>query len=312
MKNKNEIKTGFLVIIGIGLFIFGFSYLKSNDIFVSDRTFYSIYDDVEGVVNGTPVTVNGYPVGSITDISFFTNNRLLVKFRVENDIKFSVNSIAQIYETGLIGGKALAIIPAMDNSRVAVSLDTLKSSVAPGLTELVNEKLTPLQENIETMILSANDVLEKINSVFDDPTRNNLRTSVSDFSETITDLKETSAMIKSIVKSNKLSINSSIENINNISSDLSSISNSIKSSDFDLTLKNLKLSSDNLSSVLDNINNGNGSISKLISNDSLFNNLNDASKSIDLLLEDIRLNPKRYIHFSVFGKKNKPFQSNKN
>ena len=312
MKNKNEIKTGLLVIIGIGLFIFGFSYLKSNDIFVSDRTFYSIYDDVKGVVNGTPVTVNGFPVGSITDISFFKNNSLLVKFRVENDIKFSVNSLAQIYETGLIGGKALAIIPAMDNSRVAVSLDTLKSSVAPGLTELVNEKLTPLQENIETMILSANDVLEKINLVFDDPTRANLRTSVSDFSETITDLKETSALIKSIVKSNKSSINNSIENINDISSDLASISSTIKSSDLELTLSNLKSSSDNLASVLDNINNGNGSISKLISNDSLFNNLNDASKSIDLLLEDIRLNPKRYIHFSVFGKKNKPFQSNKN
>jgi phospholipid/cholesterol/gamma-HCH transport system substrate-binding protein len=312
LKNKNEIKTGFLVIIGIGLFIFGFSYLKSNDIFVSDRTFYSIYEDVEGVVNGTPVTVNGFPVGSITDISFFKNNSLLVKFRIENDIKFSVNSLAQIYETGLIGGKALAIIPAMDNSRVAVSLDTLKSSVAPGLTELVNEKLTPLQENIETMILSANDVLEKINLVFDDPTRANLRTSVSDFSETISDLKETSAMIKSVVKSNKSSINNSIENINDISNNLSSFSNSINSSDLELTLKNLKSSSENLASVLENINNGNGSISKLISSDTLFNNLNDASKSIDLLLEDIRLNPKRYIHFSVFGKKNKPFQSNKN
>ena len=312
MKNKNEIKTGFLVIIGIGLFIFGFSYLKSNDIFVSDRTFYSIYEDVEGVVNGTPVTVNGFPVGSITDISFFKNNSLLVKFRIENDIKFSVNSLAQIYETGLIGGKALAIIPAMDNSRVAVSLDTLKSSVAPGLTELVNEKLTPLQENIETMILSANDVLEKINLVFDDPTRANLRTSVSDFSETISDLKETSAMIKSVVKSNKSSINNSIENINDISNNLSSFSNTINSSDLELTLKNLKSSSKNLASVLENINNGNGSISKLISSDTLFNNLNDASKSIDLLLEDIRLNPKRYIHFSVFGKKNKPFQSNKN
>ena len=312
MKNKNEIKTGFLVIIGIGLFIFGFSYLKSNDIFVSDRTFYSIYEDVEGVVNGTPVTVNGFPVGSITDISFFKNNSLLVKFRIENDIKFSVNSLAQIYETGLIGGKALAIIPAMDNSRVAVSLDTLKSSVAPGLTELVNERLTPLQENIETMILSANDVLEKINLVFDDPTRANLRTSVSDFSETISDLKETSAMIKSVVKSNKSSINNSIENINDISNNLSSFSNTINSSDLELTLKNLKSSSENLASVLENINNGNGSISKLISSDTLFNNLNDASKSIDLLLEDIRLNPKRYIHFSVFGKKNKPFQSNKN
>ena len=281
----------------------------TGDIFVSDRTFYALYDDVEGVVNGTPVTVNGFPVGSITDISFFKQNKLLVKFRVENDIKFSVNSLAQIYETGLIGGKALAIIPAMDNSRVAVSKDTLKSSVAPGLTDLVNEKLTPLQENIEMMIVSANNVLEKINSVFDDPTRSNLRTSVSDFSETISDLKETSVMIKSIVKTNKIAINNTIDNVKDLSEDLSSISNTINSSDLEKTLLNLKSSSENLSNVLENINNGDGSISKLISNDSLFTNLNNASNSIDLLLKDIRLNPKRYLHFSVFGKKNKPYIS---
>ena len=160
------------------------------------------------------------------------------------------------------------------------------------------------------MIVSANNVLEKINSVFDDPTRSNLRTSVSDFSETISDLKETSVMIKSIVKTNKIAINNTIDNVKDLSEDLSSISNTINSSDLEKTLLNLKLSSENLSNVLENINNGNGSISKLISNDSLFNNLNDASKSIDLLLEDIRLNPKRYIHFSIFGKKNKPYEKN--
>jgi phospholipid/cholesterol/gamma-HCH transport system substrate-binding protein len=152
--------------------------------------------------------------------------------------------------------------------------------------------------------------LEKINSVFDDPTRSNLRTSVSDFSETISDLKETSVMIKSIVKTNKIAINNTIDNVKDLSEDLSSISNTINSSDLEKTLLNLKLSSENLSNVLENINNGDGSISKLISNDSLFNNLNDASKSIDLLLEDIRLNPKRYIHFSIFGKKNKPYEKN--
>lgn len=309
MKNKNEIKTGILVVIGIGLFIFGFSYLKSNDIFVSDRTFYAVYEDVEGVVNGTPVTVNGFPVGNIQDISFFKNNSLLVKFRVENDIKFSINSIAQIYETGLIGGKALAIIPANDNSRVAVYNDTLSSSVAPGLTELVNEKLTPLQENIESMIVNANKVLDKVNSIFDDPTRANLRTSVSDFSETIRDLKETSVMIKSVMKSNKLSIDQTISNVLDISKDLSEISKTINQSELSTTMKNFKNSSEGLSRVLNNINDGNGTISKLIDNDSLFQNLNDASKSIDLLIEDIRLNPKRYIHFSVFGKKNKPVQA---
>jgi len=309
LKNKNEIKTGILVVIGIGLFIFGFSYLKSNDIFVSDRTFYAVYEDVEGVVNGTPVTVNGFPVGNIQDISFFKNNSLLVKFRVENDIKFSINSIAQIYETGLIGGKALAIIPANDNSRVAVYNDTLSSSVAPGLTELVNDKLTPLQENIESMIVNANNVLDKVNLIFDDPTRANLRTSVSDFSETIRDLKETSVMIKSVMKSNKLSIDQTISNVLDISKDLSEISKTINQSELSTTMKNFKNSSEGLSRVLNNINDGNGTISKLIDNDSLFQNLNDASKSIDLLIEDIRLNPKRYIHFSVFGKKNKPVQA---
>lgn len=305
MKNKNEIKTGILVVIGIGLFIFGFSYLKSNDIFLGDRTFYAVYDDVEGVVNGTPVTVNGFPVGSIQDISFFKNNNLLVKFRVENDLTFSINSIAQIYETGLIGGKALAIIPANDNSRIAVSRDTLESSVAPGLTELVNEKLTPLQENIESMIVSANEVLSRVSLIFDDSTRTNLKTIVSDFTETIRDLKETSA----VLKSNKLNIDKIIDNALDISTDLSEISKTINQSELDLIISNFKIFSNDLALILEKINDSNGTFSKLIENDTLFQNLNNASKSIDLLLEDIRLNPKRYIHFSIFGKKDKVYQS---
>ena len=309
MKINNEVKTGILVLLGIGLFIFGFSYLKSNDIFVTDRTFYAVYSDVEGVVNGTPVTVNGLPVGSIKKISFHNGNKLLVKFRVENDIEFSINSLAQIYETGLIGGKALAIIPSNDKSRKAVTSDTLKSSIAPGLTDLVNKKITNLQVKIESMVMSADSVLFKINRVFDDSTRANLRNSVSDFNYTIAELKETSSAINDIVKSNKSRVDLTIGNVSKISKDLSNITSSLTNSDLDITLANFKKSSDNLSSILSNINNGEGTISKLIVNDSLFNNLNEASRSIDLLLEDIRLNPNRYIHFSLFGKKNKPYKS---
>ena len=309
MKINNEVKTGILVLLGIGLFIFGFSYLKSNDIFVTDRTFYAVYSDVEGVVNGTPVTVNGLPVGSIQKISFHNGNKLLVKFRVENDIEFSINSLAQIYETGLIGGKALAIIPSNDKSRKAVTSDTLKSSIAPGLTDLVNKKITNLQVKIESMVMSADSVLFKINRVFDDSTRTNLRNSVSDFNYTIAELKETSSAINDIVKSNKSRVDLTIGNVSKISKDLSNITSSLTNSDLDITLANFKKSSDDLSSILSNINNGEGTISKLIVNDSLFNNLNEASRSIDLLLEDIRLNPNRYIHFSLFGKKNKPYKS---
>tara|TARA_B110000444_G_scaffold128059_1_gene120549 strand:+ start:580 stop:1512 length:933 start_codon:yes stop_codon:yes gene_type:complete len=310
LKLTNEVKTGILVILGIALFVFGFSYLKSNDIFVSDRTFYAVYSDVEGVVNGTPVTVNGLPVGSIQNISFYKRNQLLVKFRVENDIQFSVNSLAQIYETGLIGGKALAIIPANDKATNAISNDTLQSSIAPGLTDLVNKKITNLQLKIESMVMSADSVLFKINRVFDDSTRNNLRKSVSSFNTTISDLSETSSMIKSIIQLNKNNVDLTLSNFSQISKDLSDVSSSLNDGNLDITLSNFKNSSDNLSKILIDINQGDGTLSKLIKNDSLFNNLNDASKSIDLLLEDIRLNPNRYIHFSVFGKKNKPYKSN--
>ena len=309
MKINNEIKTGILAIFSIGLFVFGFSYLKSNDIFVSDRTFYAVYSDVEGVVNGTPVTVNGFPVGSIQKISFYDNNNLLIKFRVENNIKFSKNSLAQIYETGLIGGKALAIIPANDNARFAVTNDTLKSSIAPGLTDLVNKKITNLQDKIESMIMSADSVLHKINRVFDDSTRISLRNSVSGFNQTIEDLKTTSSLIKSIIELNKSDIDITLKNVTEISKDLSDFSSNLNNSGFDQTLINFKKSSEDLSSILNDINRGEGTITKLISNDSLFNNLNDASKSIDLLLEDIRLNPNRYIHFSIFGRKNKTYKS---
>ena len=149
-------------------------------------------------------------------------------------------------EIGKLCRKVLTAIVKGSTKSVAVSKDTLKSSVAPGLTDLVNEKLTPLQENIEMMIVSANNVLDKINLVFDDPTRANLRTSVSDFSETISDLKETSKMVNSIVKSNKMSINNTLDNVNSLSKDLSSISSSIKSTDLEITLQNLKESSKNL------------------------------------------------------------------
>tara|TARA_B100001057_G_scaffold444900_1_gene482199 strand:+ start:131 stop:1066 length:936 start_codon:yes stop_codon:yes gene_type:complete len=310
LKISNEIKTGFLAVFSIALFIFGYSYLKSNDIFVGDRSFYAVYSDVEGVVNGTPVTINGFPVGSIQKISFTKNNNLLVKFRIENDIKFSKNSLAQIYETGLIGGKALAIIPAYDNDSHAIDNDTLNSAIAPGLTDLVNKKITNLQVKIESMVVSADSVLNNINKVFDDSTKNNLKASVANFNQTITDLKATSSLIKDIVETNQSGIDASLNNIKSFTRDFSEISAELNDAEIGKTFTNFKTSSENLTQILNEINNGNGTMGQIIKNDSLFQNLNNASESIDLLLEDIRLNPYRYIHFSIFGKKNKPYMPN--
>lgn len=302
MKLSYEIKTAILILSGIILFIIGFSYLKSNDVFVADRIFYAVYDDVEGVSKGTPVTISGFNVGSVQDIKFYKNtSQLLLKFRVENDFNFSDQSVAQIYETGLIGGKALSVVPKY-GQRLAKSGDTLQSSIAPGLTELVNDKLTPLQEKIESMVVSADSVLIGLNSVLNNEAKFEIQSSIKNFSSTVADLKNSAGTLDELLNTNKSQINNIISNVNQTSNELSDLS---------IVVKNLSQSSKSIDKIVNEISNGNGSLNKLIFDDELINSLDAASSNINLLLKDLRLNPKRYVHFSIFGKKNQQYKEDK-
>ena len=303
MKLSYEIKTALLVLSGIFLFIVMINYLKSNDIFVSDRSFYAIYDDVEGVSTGTPVTISGFNVGSVQDIRFYGNNsELLLKFRVENDFEFSTNSIAQIYETGLIGGKALAIIP-VEGKNLAVSGDTLQSDIAPGLTELVNDKLSPLQEKIESMVVSADSLLIAVNSVFDTSTKENLTSSIENFSLTIESAKQSIDVLEKVIGGNENSLNSIINNMDESLKNFSELSENFD--ELDLVIENLSKSSANINSITSEIKSGDGLVNKVVYDEDFVKSLDEISSNINLLLEDLRMNPKRYVHFSLFGKKNK-------
>ena len=305
MKLSYEIKTALLVLSGIFLFIVMINYLKSNDIFVSDRSFYAIYDDVEGVSTGTPVTISGFNVGSVQDIRFYGNNsELLLKFRVENDFKFSTNSIAQIYETGLIGGKALAIIP-VEGKNLAVSGDTLQSDIAPGLTELVNDKLSPLQEKIESMVVSADSLLIAVNSVFDTSTKENLTSSIENFSLTIESAKQSIDVLEKVIGGNENSLNSIINNMDESLKNFSELSENFD--ELDLVIENLSKSSANINSITSEIKAGDGLVNKVVYDEGFVKSLDEISSNINLLLEDLRMNPKRYVHFSLFGKKNKDY-----
>ncbi len=305
MKLSYEIKTALLVLSGIFLFIVMINYLKSNDIFVSDRSFYAIYDDVEGVSTGTPVTISGFNVGSVQDIRFYGNNsELLLKFRVENDFEFSTNSIAQIYETGLIGGKALAIIP-VEGKNLAVSGDTLQSDIAPGLTELVNDKLSPLQEKIESMVVSADSLLIAVNSVFDTSTKENLTSSIENFSLTIESAKKSIDVLEKVIGGNENSLNSIINNMDESLKNFSELSENFD--ELDLVIKNLSKSSANINSITSEIKSGDGLVNKVVYDEGFVKSLDEISSNINLLLEDLRMNPKRYVHFSLFGKKNKTY-----
>lgn len=312
MKLSNEVKTALLFIFGVALFLIGFSYLKSNDVFVSDRVFYGLYDNTEGLVNGTPVTINGYTVGAVESSELLQPSaKILVTFRVENDFPFSKNSIAQIYESGLIGGKALAIIPAFDNSTEAKHKDTLQTSVAPGLTDLVNEKLSPLQEKIESMIVHTDSVLIAFTNVLDAQRQEALRQSIDQFSETTAALTSLTKSLDANLNTPNGTLNKTFSSLERVSANAAAITDSLQQAPLGATIRSLQQTSQDLALITSKISSGEGSLGKLLHSDSLINALNQTNNQAQLLLEDIRLNPKRYVHFSLFGKKNKTYQEPK-
>lgn len=309
MKFSNEVKTALLFIFGMGLFFIGFSYLKSNDVFVSDRVFYGIYDNTEGLVNGTPVTINGYTVGAVESSELLQpSGKILVTFRVENDFPFSSNSTAQIYESGLIGGKALAIIPSFDNGAEAKHRDTLQTSVAPGLTDLVNEKLSPLQEKIESMIVHADSVLIAFNNVLDTQRQEALRQSIDQFNETTAALTVLTKSLDKNLNTSDGTLNKTFSSLARASANAAAITDSLQQAPLGKTIRALQQTSQDLAHITSKISAGEGSLGKLVQSDSLINALNQTNTQAQLLLKDLRLNPKRYVHFSLFGKKNKPYQ----
>lgn len=275
------------------------------------RKITAVYDNVEGLASSAAVTINGHAIGKVQDIRFTEDGsgKLEVVMLVDSDFEFSKNSTAQLYESGLIGGKAIAIIPAFDGAENVVSGDALTSSVKPGLTELVNQRLTPLQEKIESVMVSADQLLTNVNSVFDAETKTNLKGSIAQLKQTITSFETTSNALNGLLEDNKSSITSTLNNFSGISEDLSEVSASLADANLKETINGLQSTITNFDALLNDIEQGEGSAGKLMKDEGLYNNLEGALGQLEALLEDMKLNPKRYVHFSLFGKKNKPYNT---
>lgn len=308
MKLSREIKTGIIVIGGILLFILGFTYLKSSPIFDSSKTFYAVYDHVGGLQPGTQVTINGFSVGSVNSIRFNdSSGRLLVTFSVDDSFEFSKNSKAQLFDTGIIGGKGIQIIPVFDGADMAKSGDTLQSDTRPGITELVQQKLTPLQLKVEGAVSHADTLLMNINQVLDENTKRSLRESIQGLNGMVSDFKESAKTLNTLLEENKGQLDSSITNISRVTANFAQLSDSLSDAGVAQTVKNLEATLKNMNALLAKVESGEGSLGKLMSDEELYKNLTEASRELDLLLQDFRLNPKRYVNVSVFGKKQKEY-----
>ncbi len=309
VKISREVKTALLALVGIALFISGYSYLKANPVWSSARTFYAVYDNVGGLVPGTSVTINGLPVGKIQNIKFLNDSgKLLVTFNVEDDFPFSENSKAVIYEAGFIGGKALSVELAQDDAPPAKSGDTLSIGYRQGFTEAIEAKLAPLQDNIESFIVHADSLMQNVNMVFDEENRANLKAGLASLDQTLNTFKRTSRSLDALVSDNKQKLDNSIGNFEKISTDLNGVTSSLAQADIETTVKDLQATIGSLNGMMKKIESGEGSLGKLLQDEGLYKNLDDASNQLELLLQDMRLNPKRYVHFSLFGKRQRQYE----
>ena len=308
MKFRKEVKVGFLAVIGILMSVFSYNYLKGFNLFEKNRTFKIIYEKVDGLSVSNPVTLNGFKIGNVKKINFNPDNtkELIVDIIIENDVNFPKTSYAELYETGLIGGKAIAIIPDYSNdSTVAMDGDYLRGSIKPGLTELVNQILPQVQLQLEIVMKNAEIVLENINSLFDAETKAQLKSSIDDFSNLANQLSETSDAISKLISENSQDISASFENIRLSSERISDISKSLSPKLIKDITNNLDSVLSDLKNISKNLNSNSGTFGKLINDEDVYQNLDSTINELKELIEDIRNNPNKYINFSVIGRKYK-------
>ena len=293
--------------------VFSYNYLKGINLFEKNRKFTVKYEKVDGLSASNPVTLNGFKIGKVQKINFNPNNtrELLVDIIIENDVLFPKTSLAELYETGLIGGKAIAIIPDYKNdSTIASDGDLLKGVIKPGLTELVNQILPQVQLQIEALIKNAEIVLGNINTLFDEETKQELRSSIQDFSNLTKNLSETSDEISNLIVNNSENLTNTISELSKASSNIRTISDSISEEEVLKITSNLNELVSNLNTITKSLKDSEGTAGQLINDKSIYKNLENATNELNILIKDIKLNPGRYINFSVFGKKNKEFKKN--
>ena len=308
MKFSREIKTSLLVIFGIGFFYFGFNFLKGSSIFSKQKIVYAVYDEVEGLSIGADVNINGLSIGKITKIDFVPNStKILVTMRIRADLNFSKSSSAILYEAGLIGGKAILIQTKFEQGKVIKSGDTLPSSTQPGFTELVNQQIAPLQQKLTSTLTSVDELFDGVSNVLNNQTQENLKTTLIELTRTVENINSISKKLDVLLSDNTTAIDTTLKNLASTSSNLNQISDSLAIVNIKSMLDKYNQVAQNLNQILEQVNRGEGTAGKLINDPKLYQNLDETLNALQTLINDLKENPKRYVHFSLFGKKNKPY-----
>lgn len=308
MKISQEVKVGLLAVVALLMLFFGFNFLKGSDFFSSNHKYTVIYDNIDGLTASNPVQINGLTVGQIRNIKILQDqgNKLLVTVEIKSGIRVTRGSRAVLADDGLLGGKLIRLginpgAPELENG------GQLLSAKESGLSALIKEKTLPVLNNVDSLTYQLNRV-------------------VGQFDQTGVVLNQTlrsaNAGVRTLdlaINENRAGLRTTLDNVNRLSSSLvetekqlkpilakaDTFTDSLQGLQLKQTLGSVNKTVDNLQKILGAINDGQGSLGKLTSNDSLYRNVNATTASLEKLLTDLRENPKRYVHFSLFGKKDK-------
>ncbi|MBL0329736.1 MAG: MCE family protein [Bacteroidetes bacterium] len=323
MKLSKEVKVGIVTTLAIGCFIYGFNFLKGRDLFSSQRKFYAVYNNIDGLVEANPLMINGFKVGIVGKIVLAndTSTSVIVTLLLDNDVKVPRNSVAKVVSSDILGSKAVQLILGKGIT-YAESGDTLVSAQEDDLKTAVNKTIAPLQEKAVGLISSIDSVMVVVQQVFNESARQNLAKSFESIKLAITSLETTSYRLDTMVQSEKSKISSILSKVNtlattlannsdklgNVINNFSNISDSIAKSNLTSAINNADVALGQASQIMTKINSGQGTMGMLINNDSLYRKLDKSSEDLDKLLKDLRINPERYVRISVFGRKdrNKP------
>ena len=304
MKLSREIKTAIIVVAGIAAFYIGFNFLKSKSLFNKTNTYYAYFPHSGGLKTGTQITVNGVKVGSVEAVDLEEKSaKIKITMECSDDFKFSKNSVAELYNS-LLGGAGLQIIPAFDNAPIAVSGDVLEARVQEDMLASISSSIKPTQDKLNRLLGQADTTLTGVNSVLDAKTTNNLKIAIAE----LRNLNQASVNLNKMLVANQANLNATLSNANKITTDLSKVSGQLSEAELNKVIANAQTTLNNLNTLLAEVEGGKGTIGKLLKDETLYKDLDKSAKQLELLLQDLRLNPKRYLHFSVFGKKAKTYE----
>jgi phospholipid/cholesterol/gamma-HCH transport system substrate-binding protein len=319
VKLSKEFKIGIVVVCAVTAFIWGISFLKGTNFFSNKFFLYAVYPKIDNLVPANALQINGYKIGQVRSISLIERNgknQILVKFIVTEDIPIPNNSTAKIISTDLLNSKAVELVLGSSKD-VAKSGDTLRSDTEANLKETFNEKLGPLQAKAESLISSIDSVMSVVSQVLNVRTRDNIERSFESVRKAILSLEQTAYKLDDLIATEKPKMSSIFTNLNGITGNLnkseqkitnilnnfSNLSDSLAKSQLKSAINGADNTLRELNELMAKINRGEGTMGKLMKNDSLYNNLNKSSEDLDKLLKDLKENPKRYVHFSLFGRK---------